>query len=92
MMRGCCSSCGRSMPVRLDGGIKIHGPIPNRCPGSGLPPSSPSCSSSAPSESCDLEAAPPNGGVINPGRSFGKTLKRIPRASREQVARKFADV
>ena len=33
-----CSNCGRLLQVRHDGNIRIHSPIPSRCPGSGLPP------------------------------------------------------
>jgi hypothetical protein len=32
------SVCGKLMPVRLDGNVKKHGPVANRCPGYGLIP------------------------------------------------------
>ena len=35
-----CAVCLRLMPLRRDGKIRVHGPIGNRCQGSGIPPQS----------------------------------------------------
>ena len=33
---GPCSVCGRVLPVHRDGNLRIHGPVTNRCAGSGV--------------------------------------------------------
>ena len=38
---GPCSVCGRVLPVRRDGNLRIHGPVTNRCAGSGVAPAAP---------------------------------------------------
>ena len=44
--RATCPSCGRSMPLTKAGLLRVHGPLSNRCEGSGMSPSSPLSSSS----------------------------------------------
>ena len=39
--RATCPVCGRSMPVTKAGVFRIHGPLSNRCEGSGMLPSAP---------------------------------------------------
>ena len=38
--RALCSVCGRCMPVTRAGVLRVHGPLSNRCAGSGMGPSS----------------------------------------------------
>ena len=38
--RALCSVCGRCMPVTGAGVLRVHGPLSNRCAGSGMCPSS----------------------------------------------------
>ena len=38
--RALCSVCGRCMPVTRTGVLRVHGPLSNRCAGSGMGPSS----------------------------------------------------
>ena len=33
-----CAACNRAMPLRRDGNMRIHGPVNDRCQGSGRPP------------------------------------------------------
>ena len=95
------------MPIRSDGKIKIHGPVLNRCLGSGVSPVDPpfiavthmvesSTPSSSPSVSADtpgvVNDTSPLPLLINPGRFTGKVVKRIPRASRHQAALKLTDI
>ena len=94
---GTCASCGKSMPIRLDGNIRTHGPVSSRCPGSGIPPCHASAKPPAlrdrPSlPSSAAERSPIKSASINPGRSRVRTLKRVPRASRDLVARKLAEI
>ena len=61
--RAICSSCHRTMPLRNDGNIKLHGPIAARCSGSGLPPVLFSTSSPPPDSSQNaLPTSSPNPG------------------------------
>ena len=39
--RATCPSCGRSMPLTKARLLRVHGPLSNRCEGSGMSPSSP---------------------------------------------------
>ena len=34
--RALCKICHRPMPLRRDGTIRVHGPVSERCPGSGV--------------------------------------------------------
>lgn len=105
--RGSCSICRRDMPIRSDGKVKIHGPVLNRCLGSGVSLVDPSsitvthmAESSTPSTSPSVSADTPgvvNGTsllprLINPGRFTDKVVKRIPCASRHQAALKLTDI
>ena len=89
---GYCSVCAMQRQIRSDGNVRLHGPVAYRCPGSGLPPRTvppplpPSQPSSPSSES------PPNSEILNPGRVPFKVLPRIPRAVRDQVARKLSEI
>ena len=38
-LRALCVVCGRTMPVTKVGVVRVHGPLVNRCTGSGMPPS-----------------------------------------------------
>ena len=101
---GYCSVCLRLLPVRLNGKVKKHGPVLNRCVGSGLAPtfvaapSTPSASQTRnPQNPLDPGAfvsspssAPQE--VVNPRRPRAKILGRIPRSARGQVARKLAEI
>ena len=98
---GACSSCGRQMPLRRDGNVKVHGPFADRCAGSGLPPAasppSPPPCASLPTPSNVL--TPPSSDRVNtetvplnPGRAGTKLLGRVPRPVREQLARKLAEI
>ena len=101
--RGLCNICGRDMPLRSDGKVRTHGPVSNRCPGSDSSPvraaaidtpashlvSQPSAvsSSSLPPNTTSVDPS-----TINPGRCIGKIIKRIPRGSRHQTARKLSNI
>ena len=92
---GTCATCGKPMPIRLDSNVRTHGPVSARFPGSGLPPcrapsTPPTARPSSPPSVA--ERSPVKSASINPGRSRVKTLKRVPRASRDLVARKLADI
>ena len=91
IVKALCSACGENRQVRLDGNIRIHGPVSSRCPGSELPPSSqPNTSQDYP-----LSASPPshqNCAQLNPGRANNRILKRIPRPTRDVAATKFAEI
>ena len=95
-----CSVCSRSLPVRLDGMIRIHGPRQNHCLGSERPPISKDtnqevgillspqspCVSSANSD----DTQPHH--LIAPGRSKQKILKRIPKGSRNRATSKLTAI
>ena len=77
--RATCKICLRPMPLRKDGAIHVHGPVGDRCPGSGIaqhpyacdtPPTEafPQAGTQASTE--DLSTLP-----------FVRILKRLPRAS-----------
>ena len=103
--RARCPLCDRWIHVKLNGNLKIHGPIANRYFGSDSPPNpSPSIVSdvvtqcvSTHDEGCPEEsetvvstdAQVPAATVVNPGRPVQRILKRIPRAARGSVSRKL---
>lgn len=92
---GMCAACGKPMPIRLDGNVRTHGPVSSRCPGSGMTPGHASATppASRPSSpSSATERSPVKSASINPGRSRVRTLKRVPRASRDLVARKLTEI
>ena len=88
-----CPVCSRSMPVTKKGVLRVHGPISNRCKGSGTPPLS--CQSAFPSPT----QLPTSSSLVSPNSipplsslASSRILKRIPRGSRIQVASKLASV
>ena len=102
--RARCPFCDRWIHVKLNGNLKIHGPIANRCPGSdSLPNPSPNIVSdvvtqcaSTQDEGCPEESetvvttdAQVPTATVNPGRPVQRILKRIPRAARGSVSRKL---
>ena len=96
-----CSHCGRLIQVCLDGKIKIHGPVKDRCPGSEVSPATrilsiPETIRAASPETIHIAnpeesepRAPSQPPTINPGPLRGKLIKRIPKASRHLVASKL---
>ena len=90
--RALCNVCLRSMPLRKDGTIRVHGPVGDRCPGSGsLPfPRDPS-SIDVPPRTYD-QASTEDLTVDFFTLPYVRILKRIPRASRDQSARKLATI
>ena len=46
--RSLCDVCGRSMPLTKAGVFRVHGPLSNRCGGSGMSPSTPTAEDSLP--------------------------------------------
>ena len=94
------------MPIRLDGLVKIHGPVSNRCSGSECSPLASDSISTRPaagsslsnatqldsSVSSSFDPVPHTSPIINPGRFEGRTVKRIPRASRHQTATKLSAI
>ena len=93
--REACPVCLCSMPLRIEGRFRIHGPIRDRCPGSGSLPASVSITFTAVSEEAVL--MPLNEGssttdLLSYLRSCSKILKRVPRASRERAVRKLAAI
>ena len=91
---GTCSSCAKLMPIRRDGKVRVHGPVASRCPGSGLIPAvtSPPSPPVLPPTSSIGNGRSPDSEVLNPGRVNFKVIPRIPRAVRDQVARKLAEI
>ena len=98
--RAICSVCSRSLPVRLDGMIRIHGPRQNRCPGSEQPPISKDTNQEvgillSPQSSCVSSAnsddTQPHH-LIAPGQSKQKILKRIPKGSRNRATSKLTAI
>ena len=95
------------MLLRRDGGVHGHGPVGNRCPGSGEPPSSveplpcadvsgsfatfPLPPSTTAATGLNRGPSPPRGTCVQL-QPTGKILKRIPRSSRELAATKLADI
>ena len=81
-----CPVCSRSMPLTRSGDLRIHGPLHNRCGGSGMHPGA-----TAPPTAEDRASS--SGLTI----SFEilqsvRVLKKIPRATRHLTARKLAVV
>ena len=103
-----CSVCGKVMTIRLDGNVKIHGPVLSRCAGSGVPPAvststflqphqptSPTLYSTPCSDASQIQSTSSvqtSDSIINPGPTTVRVLKRIPRGSRAPFARKFASI
>ena len=88
-----CSVCRRSISVTNAGLVRVHGPIRARCLGSSLPPVSAGALSLPPQPSQPEQPAPPtssNSGLCFPSRT--KVIKRIPKSSRLQAAKKLAGI
>ena len=84
-----CSKCKRSMPLRKDGIIRIHGPVRNRCKGSRRPPYQMITPQSEPN--CLTNTRNNNSNVFG-GASPPKVAKRIPRSCWDTASRKYAHV
>ena len=86
--RAPCKICLRPMPLRKDGAIRVHGPVGDRCPGSGIAP--------LPCDTPPTEAFPQAGTQASTEDlstlPFVRILKRLPRASRVQSARKLRTI
>lgn len=85
-----CNIYLRPMPLRKDGAVRLHGPMGKRCPGSGSLP--------LPRDTSESSADPsPQTSPQTPTEDFStlpyvRILKRLPRALREQSARKLATI
>ena len=106
-LRALCVVCGRTMPVTKVGVVRVHGPLVNRCTGSGMPPSLSASINTSPPPALPSSAA----GRMSPvprtsspsslselllplfrASSSARVLKRIPRASRHLAATKLAAI
>ena len=98
LSRAICSVCGRSMPVTKAGLLRVHGPLGNRCTGSGMLIVSPSSSITATSAPVSVGSTTSTGVTsdVTTVNSFRPTsvriVKRIPRASRHLAATKLASI
>ena len=98
LSRAICSVCGRSMPVTKAGLLRVHGPLGNRCTGSGMLIVSPSSSITATSATVSVGSTTSTGVTsdVTTVNSFRPTsvriVKRIPRASRHLTATKLASI
>ena len=96
--RASCPVCSRSMPLTKTGALRVHGPLSNRCAGSGMLLSSqgPQYLRSALGNggaSGDLSSQSPSELLLSPNiRQSVRVLKRIPRASRHLAATKLSNV
>ena len=95
--------CSRLMPVTMAGLIRVHGPLSNRCVGSGMYPSSTPSNiivdtppapaiSAEPTPSSEEPSQPARAPEIPPTGSLVKIFKTIPKASREQCAKNLATI
>ena len=78
------------MPVTKAGRVRVHGPLSNRCAGSGMSSTTLSTSTvidPGPTSSDTLSSSDPH---FQP--SYARILKRIPRASRHLAATKLAGI
>ena len=92
-----CPVCSRSMPLTITGAIRIHGPLSNRCAGSGMSLCSQGSLSSV--RSPEDSETPPVAHYSSSELLFSselrqstRVLKRIPRAARHLAATKLASV
>ena len=90
-----CPVCCRSMPVTRAGVMRVHGPLSNRCAGSGMSPSPTTLPAGASALTVDPSSYPssetlPSDFHFRP--SSVRILKRIPRASRHLAATKLAEI
>ena len=98
-VRGRCSVCQRSLQIRRDGLVRIHGSARNRCQGSEQRPI-PQENSILPNVDDSTQSAIPMPHVSNPMDSLMdllrgtriSTIKRIPRASRNNAASKLSQI
>ena len=97
-LRGLCTVCCRSMPVRRDGFVCVHGPVGHRCQGSAeLPqraphtlPSDGDCTQQAISRPIDMDIGSLSPDTISFPRV--KLLRRLPRASRALAAKTLSNI
>ena len=97
-----CSVCLRPIAVTATGLVRQHGPVASRCPGSRRPPVWPASTPAHPPEpltmmtrgqdSEEMERLPPSTVFSLPLRTSVNIIKRLPKASRESAARKFAAI
>ena len=90
--RGKCSICYRSMPVRLDGLIHIHGPTDHHCAGSGLPPHSDNSVLAISTNAEDQQPDSLDSLILCFKKTRAHTIKRIPRGCRSKAAAKLSDI
>ena len=95
--RAGCPVCSRSIPLTKTGAIRIHGPLSNRCAGSGMSLCSQGSLSSV--RSPEDSETPPVAQYSSSELLFSselrqstRVLKRIPRAARHLAATKLASV
>ena len=95
--RAGCPVCSRSMPLTKTGAIRIHGPLSNRCTGSGMSLYSQGSLSSVEVRSPNDSETPPVAQCSSSELLFSselrqntRVLKRIPRAARHLAATKLA--
>ena len=94
---GLCAVCLRSMPLRKDGAVRVHGPVVSRCPGSGKQLrgthlAAPPVPTMPQSLSC---SQPPIVPSASPSISLlprVRLLRRLPLASRDLAASKLSTV
>lgn len=91
VMRALCNVCLRSMPLRKDNTIRVHGPVGDRCPGSGSSPFPRDSPIDIPPRT-DSQTSTENRADDFSTLPYVRILKRIPRASRDQSARKLATI
>ena len=106
-LRAPCVVCDRTMPVTKAGVVRVHGPLGNRCTGSGMPSSLSASINTSPPPALPSSAAiqmPPVPRGSSPSSlsesllplfratSSARVLKRIPRASRHLAATKLAAI
>ena len=86
--RALCKICHRPMPLRRDGAIRVHGPVGERCPGSGVAPLPCDVPSAETPQQTVRQASTEDLSIL----PHVRILKRLPRASRVQSARKLATI
>ena len=96
---GACSVCHLPYSVTRAGAIRTHGPVHNRCQGSGKPPSViPPCvpRDNAIAVTCtpytSTNQPPPSDTVTLSPVASSRILKRVPRGSRDHAAKKMASI
>lgn len=94
--RAPCTVCRRLMPLTSLGLIRVHGPLDSRCAGSRELPAGNVNTTDREPVSLQCPSAPDaplaDQVAISPPKLAVRTIKRIPRASRELVARKLTSI